>query len=780
MVDLQFCTDLTSVYYDETEDIDIFGRGEVINHLCKFSGSKTNQYNRYCLLNSSNSKIFSECATLGLDDEIVDDSDNVFNSVRNTKVDQWNMNSVVGGLGVGFTLMSANIDERCYVRTKANVVVVQRGKDIQYATALSVGTGMTLLPYTDEFDYSLDFILDARFDISDDGTIYYAANDITNPIVSTSAIFKFNPFTDTVPELVVDVDDNYILTLSVSGNGERIAGWNYVIIDKNPINNLTEYREIYEYTTARGFDTNTMPTAEQLLPWSERGVFRLKLDNKGEYYSIVARSDIDSQYYLHLGTFGGKKWTSPPSQPYDLETASSPTNFTDAGNFLITYVVGAQHLTYRYNIGFGNLFMDTQPFVVGSSELSIQAPRGYILYQLTRDGLDSDIPLKNCYIRSTDQIESELLPPVTNKTIDIPPLPDTNFKIYDNGLFDIDRTETIACINGPDGLDVVFSLNSILSMIKRYQDTLGLTAWLSDNGMIMVYHGNRYYASTTSDQTKTANQIDVGKLFNQFKIGDNEVTSPNGRYWLRIKDWDSDPEGTLFQNPINDPFFIQTCQLTPTRMEQCISTITDKYCPVMENSETELWNDARCMCYNNNAIVEQLFNVQELQENPSVYQQLIGKAPCLLAECTSKITEASFTGWYMNGGGIDCSGKITVCTNIISVNEQGLIDANVEQINNCGGSTRTGGTKCSGDCALGLTCSTITGYCETLCTTNLECEAGKTCDINDNACVFTDLLAPKANGSNTGTIVGIIAGLLVFIGLIAVISVIAYKKHKRK
>lgn len=253
---------------------------------------------------------------------------------------------------------------------------------------------------------------------------------------------------------------------------------------------------------------------------------------------------------------------------------------------------------------------------------------------------------------------------------------------------------------------------------------------LLNNGEIRCYTDNTLqtllFVSSTNDQTVTSSSLIASNNYTLVEPLLNPVTmSPNGLYALVCE-----PNNyVLLQNVINGPQIVLWAAPVPQRQTNLTLAYPQNYCSAMPtNSRVQSFDntfpDPRCLCWDPDFLVQQMFNVELLKQNPVQYQLMLAIAPCLDNTCVQERSKVSVTGFYMNSQ-IQCPAEINICTTALTLQgEAAIASGEVNVDNNCG--TTAGQTPCSATCPVGTGCAS-NNFCSPLCTSNADCSTSQTC-----------------------------------------------------
>lgn len=738
-----FCQRTALAYLDSSNNVDAYNQGELITSQCS-DFDNIDQWNHMCQLPSGNVTLYNLCLSQPEDEGTIDAPRNIMNQIRTKEFDSWSLNSIYPPSQQHLkSFFEQDPKVRTFIEIKGNRVAYQRAPFyVFYIDLLISPLSFQAFSVTASRDSQL-----RQFAMASDGTLFWF--DYQN---AKTRVMQILPDQNVSTEVFSSLTGHNLQSIAVSANGERFAGW----VIKDGAWHLWEYRALTGYTYEVSLPWGTGST-DLLLTGNEK--HELSMNDEGTQYFGIVKFDQGANTIGFIARFGGYSEQTTSIDPETVVIAAPSQNWISEDDFVVSF---AGYTAYVYTTTFNGIDFDMSVHTLNGANFddTKDSFRG-----IEPDGNGGFVSFFGQYFALGDV-----------STVNNLAKFDAGSGVWDklSGSyipFDLRTEFSNGWISpGRNGIIVYGFADTVLAVrytwpwiIQSMKDNTNFEARLCDNGMVLLYDGLRKVIHVeTNDGTVDIDTVLDRKLYKSFYVGNQNVISPNGRYWMKIN-WNT-TESNLYQNPMNSPFFETNCLLgPPTRPNECASAMKVEYCDNITIS-ADTWADERCLCFNNEIILGKLFDLDSLKRDRQLYDQLFAVAPCLSSTCTSYYSDQSFTGYLMSGGAVDCTNDITICTNIIRVKDDAEIDGNVTSTNNCNGSSGGQGSSCSG-CPIGMRCSEKTGFCEPVCVDSSTCKTGTSCDTVEGLCI--DKSQIRSTGMTTGMIVGLTVAIVVFIALIA-------------
>ena len=175
------------------------------------------------------------------------------------------------------------------------------------------------------------------------------------------------------------------------------------------------------------------------------------------------------------------------------------------------------------------------------------------------------------------------------------------------------------------------------------------------------------------------------------------MITPNGSYIVQTSPTQANALNIVIASMNSDD--MQTNCAFGGRQPSCYLSYFNQYCGNnVVGTGLDTYTDPRCVCFDSKLIIDSIFDITVLQQNPVLYEQLLAIALCITSTCTTYKTENNVVGHYLNET-IECPNSINICTNVLKLGNDSSINGDVVIASNCGsGST----FECASGCPLGL------------------------------------------------------------------------------
>jgi hypothetical protein len=732
-----FCTDVEKYY----KDLNVYDNAQVSALECSLLPSEPEKFNRYCLTPSDNKGFTNTCTSQG--DVTNDDVDQMFNIARFKTWSEW-PNQIVPGVPVNIDRLAENSSLNIQIKSNFTnmTVIVKRSQFIQSTMMYTTLPGNADVSEMSEFPDSVNALNVATVEVYSSGKVYILVNHDINPGYE-QRIYTWE-LGDSTPNLIVNLGNNsgYGTNMSLAGDSLAVAiTGTCVYYIPDIVNNPNTVKKL----------ENVGDTGSPIEPILTSFNITISLDINGNLF-IFGKPSISipipgptptwTLTEIHVDT---DTWT----QRGTLSTAISYTmsRMKDGTCFIYS---NTQNTIPHVTAG-NSLVLPGFDIGDGRGVLGIDKPDadGNMLVQVTGGDFSIVKRLASGQILELLSVQTHLSQDQT--------LP-YQFTVADDysKLFFLDG-EGVKYWR-PDGK------NDLMNVMHDG----GRNVLMLDNGVLV----SDSYIVPSSDQKRSTTVLLQEGGYGTLTPSNSKVVSKNGKYIFDTND------EFVRQNLANSIGYAISCRDPESRKKACQDSYSGTYC----NSNADA--DPRCICFNNEELLARMFNVELLKQNPAQYNQLLVIAPCLSPECIQTRSENNIASVYMQDQ--ECPTSINICTNILNLGNDAKIDGNVVVSNNCG-SFGSNKIPCSSTCPIGTTCSDNTGFCQTACSKDENCDINfQFCDLGNAAggvCENlrnTDINVDTSSSGLSGLAIGLIVSAAVLVVTVAILLwyFLVYKKKK--
>lgn len=715
---MNYCDSIDEFYNDE--DRVVFSNGIAINATdCNNTATTNSQrFDKFCQITNISSDLETNCELM-LHDILNNNQNCIYYDIEDKNTEEWdNLTKVTPQF-----YNSIDFDNRVQVLVylKKNILVVcgvaRQLVDAQYEfikfvdlvqspnEAINISTDIT-------FGMKLPII-----DVSSNGIVVFSSNDGQNQTITT-----FD--TKTHIEQVYSLQHENIKCLKVTKNGNQIF---YLVYDVNA-------------TTYRFFKLDLdSDTTIQLLP--------------NTVLTTISGQDLDNRHYdISIADDGSFAYLALLTSDYEINgtVMNGPMHIyrlVDINTTPVLHHCASEALSPNNVLSFSNIFGNNTLLIAYTPDIKTQYSRHIIrCYDSSGNYKSVPTPIDTINGGMIGISVSDIGDKHVIYMLNVYDFSSTKFRLFKSSEFDFSNVESITwtqpyvniSINSFPSSDSMFDLQTILKSMISSQvdgeliyvknghklnvafdinqvinnlDSTGLKLQLQDNGLLKLKNENGivYESGTTDGTTKE-----------KFLSHDNSISvlSPNEFYWIR-KNASNKYEMTL--NPIPNSFFGTYSKSSNGKFKNARDTLNN-YCKSVSTEYSSI-----CYCWDHDAILNDLYDIEQLQKHPYQYTLLSRIAPCLTARCDPQNFEpGSFTRKYLED--VNCAPNLTVCSNVIEAGENAHFNGNLET--NCNKKL-----KCDDKiCPVGSECDEITGHCRMVCSAHNHCPENVECDFSIGLC----------------------------------------------
>ena len=625
-----------------------YGNANVIANKCAgYSDPKA--FNEYCLIPTLSTAFTNSCLAVGVSAPVVDNSDMIFNQMMQEHIDDWDV-PIINSPPILSARYNNSTGQNVLVGGDYFLSFSSTGFDCSFTTS-DLPNKMTNVPPPTVLPTG---IFRTAYAMDGNGTIYYASSNFGGPQqVTLRGYFPktgvtANAFTFTSPGIShIAVSPDGIHKYFIDSDG-KIFKWDG---GATP----TEITRPVGYIAVGSTDFFKVSNTEI--------VITVMQETAGARFIYRYVNTIWTQIHA-IGVKGSPR---PLGVDGILYFASPEPDNTLKEIFEVQLIPSTPIVTQVTNVAFTNIQSTSFALSDDANTLWLFKANGDIL--TSEDFGQTSIVQTNTggfYVYSRATVGDNALYYVIRETNTSS---DFDVYLYDKRQqFQLFREITTANSTTP----LMFLDNSSLALVNGE----GVTIINSNNG----------------DGNLSLKQVSVATTNN------NIIISDNGLYKLEIPDEDT---FKISFNPVNSSDFVLACNATLSRKPFC-NNANSEYCNSVKHTDGQ-FGDPRCFCYQNNEnIIANMFNVELLKQNPSLYAQLVAIAPCMSSVCRPKyFDEDTWVGNTLRN--LECPGTINICTNILTLGDSAEIDGDVVVNTNCGASSAK--TPCSSTCPIGQTCN---------------------------------------------------------------------------
>lgn len=728
---MNFCDVLTDFYEDE--DRNVFSNGISINALDCNSSIK--QFDKFCQVPNMTSDANQSCELL-LNDMMNRREPFIYYDIEGKEVTQWNLLTTI--TPQFYNNVNFNDNVRLSVYLKKNILVVCGIADdlndsehefIKYIDISRSPNTVTDISTDITFDRELPMV-----DVSSNGLVAYISfSSSFNGLVQMATLTIFDTNTNTIPTWQILQYSN-VKCMKITSDGQYVF---YLVYDTN----ASTYRflkvDLSDGTTTQLLPNSTLTSVAGQDVSKRHSDVTVSNDGSFAYLALLLpdyiANGISVAGPMHIYKIRDINTSNPIIDHCDSE-GLSPNNILSFSNMfgnntlLIAYTPDIQTQYQRHII---RCYDSSGQLNWNNNWKSIPTPindlnGGMISLCVSDVGDKHVIYLINVYdfpnpkyrmFKSTEFNSSDLFFNIVgwtqsfaNISINTHPSSDSMFDLQTILKYICSSQENGELVYVKDGNELHIALE--ISQIINNLNSNNFKIDLYNNGLLELKNSNDdiLYSSNTSDGTSSA-------LFHTYETSES-ILSPNEFYWIHERN----NLNYLVLNPIPNSFFGLYSSTNNGNYIAAKNTL-DNYC-----NSVSTYSSSICFCWNDDAILDYLFDIEDLKKHESHYTLLKRIAPCMTSKCNPENFEhGSFTRNYLEN--LNCVPNLTVCTNIIEAKEGAQFNGNIttdcDQKLKCEGKT----------CPNGSECDERTGYCRMICSDDSHCPNTIDCDITNGLCL---------------------------------------------